>query len=150
MLGGAGAQWYGGGGLFYNPGSGVTAGGFKSGGAFAGIGPWNVTAVASPNPCEHAREFGAVGSSLGVGSGLWFSDAGSPTDLGGPFDQFNLNTPLFSASLAWSGDTWIFSLTSSGGAKYGGGGLSFSYYPTSTYSAGGFNLMTGQPVVYQP
>jgi|ERR1035438_9624918 uncharacterized protein RhaS with RHS repeats len=148
---GAGAQWSAGGGLFNSPANGLSAGGFQSGGAFAGIGDYSVSAVKSPSGCPVGQIGpGAGGSSIGGGSGLWFSNAGSPTDLGGPFDQWNLNTSLFSISFAKSGDIWIFSATTSGGAKYGGGGFSTSAYPTSTYSAGGFNLDTGRPIVYVP
>lgn len=147
---GAGAQWSGGGGLFYDPQSGVTAGGFQSAGAAAGVLTYSVSAVESPSCPGNKAPVVFAGSSIGAGSGFWFSNAGSPTDLGGPFDQMNFNTSLFSISYAQSGDTWIFGFTTSGGAKYTGGGFSGSGYPTTTYSAGGFNLLTGRPVEYVP
>jgi len=148
---GAGAQLSAGGVFFYSPNDGLSAGGFWSGGAFAGIGDYSVSAVKSPSNCP-ANKTGpaAGGSSIGVGSGFWLSNAGSPADLGGPFDQWNLNLSLLSISFAQAGDTWMFSATSSGGASYTGGGISDSAYPTSTFISGGINLNTGRPVQYVP
>jgi RHS repeat-associated protein len=141
---GSGASLSGGGGLFYDPNNGVSVGGFQSAGAFAG----SLSAVQSPS-CNKSNPNFTLGSSVAIGSGMWLSNAGSPTDLGGPFDQWNLNTPFFSISFAISGDVWIGSLTTGGGSKASGGGYSVSSYPTTTYSAGGFNS-SGQPIVYQP
>jgi hypothetical protein len=132
-------------GLFYDPNSGFSLGGFQGGGMFVGgpqvgklPGSWN-------KPCSPTdKPSGAFGLSAGWGVGPWISNAGSPSDLGGPFDQLNFNSPL-SGSYAYSGETWI------GSATIGYGGIaSFSTYPTTTWSAGGFNLMTGRPIIYQP
>lgn len=51
---------------------------------------------------------------------------------------------LEKGSYANSVDTWI------GNVNFGFGEIgSLSQYPTSTWNAGGFNLMTGQPTDYQ-
>lgn len=132
-------------GLFHNPNEGFSLGGFKSGGAFLG-GPQVGRLPGSQNiPCKPTSQpSGAIGAYAGWGVGPWISNAGSPVDLGGPFDQWNFNSPL-SGYYAQSGNTWI------GGTSFGFGGVgSFSIYPTTTWSVGGFNLGNGQPVLYQP
>jgi RHS repeat-associated protein len=142
---GAGGTYSFGFGLFYNPQTGFSVGSFRGGGLFAGgpkvgrlPGSWN-------KPCSPTgRPSGAIGRYAGWGVGPWISNAGSPKDLGGPFDQWNFNSPI-SGSYAYSDGTWIGSLT------YGYGGVaSFSTYPTTTSSAGGFSLTTGQPIAYNP
>jgi len=137
---GMGANYNFGFGLFYNPNDGFSLGGFHGGGAFFGnpSASFNIPCHSSDNP---SGAFGAYG---GAGLGPWISNAGSPSDLGGPFNQWNINSPV-SASYASSGGTWIGSLT------YGPGDVaSFSTYPTTTTSAGGFRLLTGQPDSYSP
>jgi hypothetical protein len=136
---GMGANYNWGAGLFYNPNNGFSLGGFHGGGAFFGnpSASFNVPCHSTDNP---SGAFGAYG---GVGLGPWISNAGSPSDLGGPFNQWNINSPI-SGSYANSGGTWIGSLT------FGPGDVgSFSTYPTTTTSAGGFNLTTGQPNSYE-
>jgi len=136
---GAGGNLSAGGGFFYNPNEGFSVGGFDSGGAFLGGPSGSLNAPGSPTD----RPSGIFGATAGVGSGLWVSNAGSPSDLGGPFDQWNLNFPFASLCFAKSGGTWIGSLVL-GRSE----GASFSIYPTSTFAAGGFNLLSGQPIVY--
>ena len=132
-------------GLFYDPKDGFSLGGFQGGGAFFGgpqvgrlPGSWNI-------PCSPtSKPSGVFGANAGWGVGPWISNAGSPSILGGPFDQLNFNSPL-SGSYASSDGTWIGALT----IGYGGV-ASLSAYPTTTWSAGGFKLMTGRPIVYVP
>ena len=130
---GGGANVNGGVGLFYNPRDGFSIGSFLSSGAFFG-GP-----TASFNwPRNQCQQSGALGAYGGFGGGLFLSNAGSASDLYGPFNQWNFNSPV-SVSYAQSGNTWIGSLT--GGP---GGIASLSQYPTTTWNTSGFNLNTGQ------
>jgi hypothetical protein len=130
---GGGANFNGGIGLFHNPQDGFSIGSFLSSGAFFG-GP-----TASFNwPRNQCQKSGALGAYGGFGGGLFFSNAGSASDLYGPFNQWNFNSPV-SVSYAQSGNTWIGSLT--GGP---GGIASLSQYPTTTWNTSGFNLTTGQ------
>ena len=127
-------------GLFYDPRSGISIGGFQSGGLFLGGPPASLNLPCSPT----RKPSGVFGGNASWGVGPWISNAGTPSQLGGPFDQWNFNSPL-SLSYATSDGTWI----ATAGIGYGGVG-SFSVYPTTTWSAGGFNLETGQPNVYVP
>jgi hypothetical protein len=130
---GGGANFNAGIGLFHNPQDGFSIGSFLSSGAFFG-GP-----TASFNwPGNQCQQSGAVGAYGGFGGGLFASNAGSASDLHGPFNQWNFNSPV-SVSYAQSGNTWIGSLT--GGP---GGIASVSQYPTTTWNTSGFNLTTGQ------
>jgi len=130
---GAGGQFSGGLGLFWNPQSGLSLGTFLSVGGFLG-GPG-----ASINyPKDPCKKSGVFGSYYGLGGGGWLSNAGSSSDLLGPFNQANLNTPLVSVSPALSGNTYIVSFT--GGVGMGG---SLSSYPTTTFNASSLNLFTG-------
>jgi hypothetical protein len=87
-----------------------------------------------------------VGGSAGGAAGTYMTDATSASQLGGPFSQWNLNTPLVNVSLAVSGSTWILSLTSGPGTSVG---ASISAYPTTTARAGGLTT-SGSPDQYVP
>lgn len=137
-----------GGGVFYDGNGSLSIGGYKSGGAFTGS-PGDGLLGASgyrsavDSPCGHVPF--VAGYSGGGSSGLFVSNAKDVAELGGPFDQFNFNGPAFSFSAAWSGSTWIVSLTSGGRLSKG---FSVSYYPTSTFRAGGITI-GGKPIEYK-
>jgi len=141
---GAGGNYTWGFGLFYNPATGFSAGGFQSGGVFSGGPPASLNIPDSPS-CTPSSVWGSAG---GIGIGPWISNAGSPSDLGGPFDQTNYNTEYVSGSAAEAGGISIYS--ASFGTEESSTGASFSRYPTTTWSAGGYNLSNGQPNVYVP
>jgi RHS repeat-associated protein len=142
-ISGAGGTYGFGVGLFYTPNEGFTLGGFHGGGAF--IGGYGSTLNLPSEPSDFS---GVIGSSAGIGMGPWFSNAGTPAALGGPFSQVNINASLAGASYATSEGIWIYGLTLSPEAA--SGGISVSTFPTTTVSAGGYNLITGQPNSYSP
>jgi hypothetical protein len=138
---GVGANASLGGGLFRTPTDGFSVGGFGSAGLILAGPEARVTVPQSPSKCP---QLGIAGGSFGAGSGLWISNAGSPRDLGGPFDQWNLNLGFISFSMAEAGGTWIF------GATIGAGeGLSYSQFPTTTLWSDGLSLSSGQPIIYR-
>jgi RHS repeat-associated protein len=139
VLGGGGSA-SGGAGLFYGPDKGLSVGGFASGGAALNLGFVQLDAPQSPSGTGPMTSF--LGRSAGAGSGFWISNASCPADLGGPFDQFNINL-IGSFSFAYADGTWIASFTFGKGI-----GASASYYPTTTPWAGGFYLPSGRPTVY--
>jgi hypothetical protein len=145
---GTGAQGSVGAGGFVNTSNGnVSAGAFKSGGAFAGgvvpvLGSWGVSAPSQPSNANWA--FGAY---AGGGAGLWLSNANSVGDLSGPFytTSFNLAWKFRALTLNLSvgknacGQTiWIFNYGGPlGNIPTGGGfGGSLSGYNTNTVTTG--------------
>jgi hypothetical protein len=53
----------------------------------------------------------AVGAYAGAGVGVFFTNAGSVTDLRGPFNTVDLNVPFGGLEFAWSQEnTWIVSM----------------------------------------
>ncbi len=133
---GGGVSFSGGIGLFHNPQDGWSVGSFLSGGAFFG-GP-----LGSINwPANQCQKSGVFGKSAGFTGGAFATNAGTSSDLYGPFNQWNGNIPDVSASYAQSGDIGIFSIT--GGY---GGGFSASSYPTTTFNTSGFYPSSGQLV----
>ncbi len=131
-----------GGGFFHDPSRGNSLGGFIGGGAVAG-GPGGYS-VNSPNS-PTGQPSAVYGRTAGAGAGFFVSNAGTAAELGGPFDQWNLNLPLFGFTFAKCDQTWI--ATGAAGKSWG---ISWSVYPTTTVWAGGLNLETGIPDVYDP
>ena len=152
FLAGYGATFSAGGGFFHDPFDDASFGGFMSAGAFVGppndFGPVDSLTTSKSPKCNPPF---VMGSAHGLSSGLWVSNAGSPKQLGGPFDQVNYNLIIASLSVAYSGDTWIAGLTFGPKTVLGpvSVGLSMSSYPTTTFSAGGVNL-SGRPILYVP
>jgi hypothetical protein len=135
MLLGGGGTFSGGIGLFHDPQNGFSIGSYLSAGGFL-LGWDKGSAVKSPCDLPSA----VFGINAGVGGGLFFSNAGTPNQLYGAFDQGNYSSPL-SVSYAQSGNIGILSITS------GSEGIgAISTYPTYTFSTSGFNLSTGQPL----
>jgi len=90
--------------------------------------------VTSPNGLPSLEN----GAAVGAGVGVMLSNADHIGQLGGAFDQANLNTPVFSASLAWAKDdhgqvVWTASVVF--GPSLGG---SLNVYPTTTKTFNGF------------
>jgi RHS repeat-associated protein len=141
VVNGAGGTVFGGGGLFFGGDQGAELGGFSGYGGFAG----GLGVPTSQTPCNGQTPW-VAGGSLGVAAGTYITDATSASQLGGPFSQWNLNTPLVNLSLAVSGSTWIISLTSGPGTSVG---ASISGYPTVTARAGGLTT-SGSPDQYVP
>jgi RHS repeat-associated protein len=126
-----GSAGYGG---FVGGPAGFNTGGFAGGGAFAGGGlapPPTVTVPSRHNPGANQSPF-ASGAYAGFGGGAFLTNANSACELGKGFHQFNVNVGIgpvqFSLSVAYSGSTWIATLTTGPGF-----GASASGYPT--YSA---------------
>ena len=114
--------------------AGFNTGGFAGGGAFAGGGlvPTPTITVPSQHTSGANQSPFATGAYAGFGGGVFLTNANSACELKGGFHQFNLNVGLgpvqFSLSVAYSGSTWIATVTAGPGF-----GASASGYPT--YSA---------------
>ena len=54
----------------------------------------------SPPPSAEPKSWGG-GAWLGFGVGAFFTNANSPSDLGGPFDNFEINTPWATLGVQW-------------------------------------------------
>jgi hypothetical protein len=135
-----GTGWNGslGGGHFWggNDGSNDTlfaSGGGYFGGPTYGGGYPNVDANGNSNstpPNSNTFGYGAYG---GVGMGGFVTNAGGGSDLSGPFNNINVNTPIGSVQFGWhgpflgKGSTWILSITKGPSAGWG-----VSSYPTNT------------------
>jgi RHS repeat-associated protein len=132
-------------GLFASATLGASIASFTSAGGFAGMPVAGEGQIMAPQSPGCLKPF-VMGAATGLTSGFWISNAGSVVDLGGPFDQWNLNTQWFSLSFALSGDTWLLSLSFGVKSAYG---YSFSEYPTTTFNAGGFDWRN-RPVNYVP
>ena len=147
---GGGAQYSHGAGVFIPANNDVSIGGFRSGGASSGSpgeglfgSSGAVNAVESPTGADPVF----MGSSFGGSTGVWLSNAGQASALGGPFDQWNFNALNFSFSFAKAGDIWIASLTY--GLPAVSYGNSISKYPTTTFDAGGVSI-SGHADSYKP
>jgi hypothetical protein len=111
---GSGGQVSGGAGSFYNQQTGgTTLGGYVSNGGMAG-GMNGNNAIA--------------GGSVSGGGGLFFTNAKCPSDLKGPFQQWDANFPLFSINFASSNGTWIVTITAGPSTPT----ISFTSYTTTT------------------
>jgi hypothetical protein len=119
-----------GGGATGSVGAGVFSGGpgtFASGGTAAGAPGY---AVGAPGNTGQADFF--EGAYAGAGGGVFLTNAGNVSQLGGPFWQWNLDLWFASISFAYNQGTWICSLTTGPGGGFAGTG-----YSTTT--------VTGQP-----
>jgi RHS repeat-associated protein len=115
-------------GIFTGGSSGIQTGGYVSGGMLPPEGP--------PIPCTDQNPW-VIGASASVGGGFFFTNASTSSDLAGPFNQYNLNTPKItlpfitipglSFSYGYAGDTWIATV-----AVTVGEGVSVSGYSTFT------------------
>ncbi len=124
---GAGATATGsvGGGVYYNSSSGLSLGGFRSGGATAYAGS---PVAGAPQQLE--KPF-AMGASGGGGVGVYFTNAGSAQQQAGPFFQIGGVASIVSIDLANARGVWVLSITVGKGA-----GLSGSALTTNTKAAG--------------
>jgi RHS repeat-associated protein len=128
VIWGAGAT--GSAGIGYFSGNKRGVGGYFSGGAFIGGPGWHKSF-----PKSTKAPF-AIGYSAGGGPGLFFTNAKKSSELGGPFDQINVNLsvipslPGLSFSIGNSGATWIGSI----GVSFGPPGASISGFPTTTWA----------------
>jgi len=99
-----------GGGLFYNSSTGLSAGGFASGGAAAFAGSHVAGA-----PSQTRQDLSGVGLFGGVGGSLFLTNAGSVQQLSGPFSTLNFNVGYSVAQLqisfAKSGNTWYLQIS---------------------------------------
>jgi hypothetical protein len=105
-------------------------GGYLSGG---------LTGYGKTAPCNGQSPFG-VAAYLGIGGGFFFTNAGSVTDLSGPFSTYNLNTPVGSVQLGLSTNsagqtTYIVNVSVGPGAGAGASG-----YPTNTVTTNATTL----------
>ena len=112
------------GGVFMGEQCGVSLGGEIGGGAFAGFAGDNTSTVDGHNSNANFVQ----GVSAGGAGGLFVSNAGRASQLHGRFDNVTVNTPAFSAQVAWGGGIWQLSVTWVGKSK----GASISHYPTNT------------------
>jgi RHS repeat-associated protein len=143
VLVGAGATGSLGGGVFYD-GSNVSAGGFRSGGAFAGGPGWGRAAPSLPN-----KNNWVLGAYAGGGGSLWVSNANKVCDLSGPFKTFSFNAAYGLRALSAqvsigknaAGKTiWMVSYGGplpGVGPTGGGYGVSLSEYNTTTVTTAG-------------
>jgi RHS repeat-associated protein len=107
IVAGAGATGSVGGGIFGGGSQGLNVGGYASGGAFAG-GPGYGASYPAVQP---GGTTAVAGAAAGGGGGIFFTNATSAAELGGPFNTYSLNTPIGSIQFGKSGSTWIFSAT---------------------------------------
>ncbi len=133
---GAGATGSLGGGIFGGGQQGINLGGFGRAGGFLGGPGYGYSYPGGNNP-----NF-AGGAFAGIGAGLFVTNANSVSELTGPFYTLSFNIgsgePQFSIQLAFSGKTWIGSITS-----FGPGGItSFSGYETYTWTTSGYETYT--------
>jgi hypothetical protein len=128
---GLGYGFFGGGGNPISSGGFYNYGGYMGGPGY-GIGYPQVDCHGEntggpPNP----NSFG-LGLSGGFVGGGFFTNANTPSELAGPFNNFNFNAPWVNLQFSWSGQflgpgmTWVWTITRGG---YGG---SVSSYPTNT------------------
>ena len=101
--------------------------GYFGGGSESGWGGFTYSGWYSSNPGNYV-----YGLSGGVGSGVFYTNANSPSQLAGFFNTTTYNLFLFTISIGKSGDTSIYSLS---GGK--GWGLSTSSYPVNTTTTWG-------------
>ena len=122
---GAGATGSVGGGVFIGP-QGGSVGGFVSGGAAAG-GPGS--SYGAPGNTGQTDFF--TGGFLGIGRGGFLTNAGSVSQLGGPFHQWNLDLEAFSISFEYSNGIWVLNVAAGPGV-----GAAVTGYSTTTATAG--------------
>ena len=129
IVAGAGATGSVGGGIFWGGSQGLNVGGYASGGAFAG-GPGYGASYPAVQP---GGTMAVAGAAAGGGGGIFFTNATSAAELGGPFNTYSLNTPIGSIQFGMSGSTVILSVTC-GVAPCGIGTptAAVSTYPTNT------------------
>jgi RHS repeat-associated protein len=87
-------------------GSGVSTGGFASGGVAAGGPGVSIGALENTGQTDFF-----TGGFMGVGGGLFLTNADSVSQLGGPFWQWNLDLEIFSLSFEYSNGIWVCSGT---------------------------------------
>ena len=130
-VGGAG-NVFGGAGRFWGGPEGVNWGGFGGAGGFVG-GPDH--ALQYPQYPEGQNTDIVGGGFAGAGGGAFFTNACAAGQLRGPFDTYSFNLGIgpiqFSVQFGFSGNIWIFSVTTGPGI-----GVSSSSYPTKTWATG--------------
>jgi RHS repeat-associated protein len=130
---GAGGNGSVGGGAFYSSTTGVSTGGFASGGATGYAGGSSIGA-----PSQSSAPW-VLGASAGGGASLFLTNAQSVQQLSGPFSTYSLNVGFgpaqFSAQLAVGGGIWQLSVSPPfAGATFGG---SASQITTNTATTSG-------------
>jgi hypothetical protein len=117
-------------GVFFNdkcPGE-ISTGYFSSSGAFAG-GPSKDTNKHYPEAGPNQNPYyGALGAGVGVGAGVFFTNADSVEELGGYFNTVTVDLLAVNLQLSWGGGIFQFGVTAGPAASTGG----FSSYPTNT------------------
>jgi RHS repeat-associated protein len=116
---------------------GPSNGFFGNYGGFIG-GPTGGATFPSFGPCDNAPPplvpTGAVlGASAGVGVGAFVTNAASVSDLGGPFNNININTPIGSINISYGGGIWEVGVSVGPSV-----GASVSTYQTNTATTNPF------------
>jgi RHS repeat-associated protein len=123
-LSGAGAfQANSGIGAFWGGGGGLNGGGYTANGGFDG---------------RNSDDGVVIGATVGLGVGLFITNAQCAKDLLGPFETWTLNLPIVSLQFAESGGIWT------GGFSIGKSwGVSVSRYTVTTTTASGCSCHKG-------
>jgi RHS repeat-associated protein len=132
---GAGGNVFAGGGVFWGGPGGTNVGGFYGGGGYGQAGPYQAS---TPTP---SGPIGGVGASLGGGVGGYVTNADNNGQLGGSFNQVDVELGPIAIQFSWSPGsnqpgygTPIVIIGVEWTPLGGGGGI--AYYPTWTYTPG--------------
>ena len=115
---GAGVNAAVGSGYFYSNNNGLSSGLFANFGGFIG-GP--NYGVCYPKEAPPFGSTTANGIYAGIGQGGFVTNANNINELSGAFNNFNINTPFFSAQLSYSNNIFVLSYTKGSGMWFSTG-----------------------------